>query len=147
MSQSRSGTSVHFAPIFASPMLYFKEMDIEKLSHTNYRMSVIIAIVLSCMVVTLAATLGRGTLNLKGALLLDEPTDVTVIAAVEPTLEEGVKISSILFLRTQKTEQEKPYYDYQVGTSDNMQYLVRLSFDTEAGRWSVLHLEKLHGGA
>lgn len=122
-------------------------MDIEKLSHTGYRTSIIIAIVLSCMVVTLTALLGRGTLNLNGALLLDEPTDVTVIAAVEPTLESGVAISGIEFLRTQKNEQEKPYYDYQVATSDGMHYLVRLSFDAEKRQWELLHLEKLHGGA
>lgn len=120
-------------------------MDIEKLSHTGYRTSVMIAIVLSCIVVTLAALLGRSTLNLKGGLLLDEPTDVTVIAAVEPTLQNGVAIRSIEFLRTKDTEKGKPYYDYQVATSDGMHYLVRLGFNDEQGQWGLLYLEKLHG--
>jgi hypothetical protein len=122
-------------------------MDLEKMTHTGYRTSVIIAIVLSCMVVTLASLLGRGTLNLRGALLLEEPSDVTVIAAVEPKLSENIAISSIDFLRKEKRgENEKPFYAYQVRTSDGIHYLVRLGFDDDAGMWSLLHFEKLHGG-
>lgn len=121
-------------------------MDIEKMAHTGYRTSVVIAIVLSSMVVTLAALLGRGTLNFRGALLLDEPTDVTVIAAVEPKLADDIAISSIDFLRKEKRgENEKPFYAYQVKTSDGVHYLVRLGFDDDAKIWGLLHFEKLHG--
>jgi hypothetical protein len=63
---------------------------------------VLIAVILSAMVVMFAAILGRGALNLKGALLVDEPTDVTVIAVIEPKLSDGVAISDIDFLRKEK---------------------------------------------
>ena len=122
-------------------------MDIEKLTHTGYRTSVIIAVILSCMVVTFAALLGRGTLNLKGALLLDEPSPVTVIATVERRLDKGMTISDIHFLRTQDSHGQKPYYDYQVTTSDKTQYLVRLAFHEETKMWTILHFESLHGNS
>lgn len=120
-------------------------MDIEKLTHTGYRTSVIVAVILSCMIVTFAALLGRGTLNLKGALLVDEPTPVTVIATVEGVLNEGITIRNIIFLRKQDSTSTKPYYDYQVSTSDKKQYLARISFDDEAHIWTLLHFESLHG--
>lgn len=120
-------------------------MDIEKISHSGYRMSVIIAIVLSCMVVTFAALLGRGTLNLNGALLLDEPTDVTVIALVEPKLDTDVKIGEIDFLRKEKRDSDTHQtYAYRVHTSDASDYLVRLGFDISTKRWTLTQFERLH---
>lgn len=120
-------------------------MDIEKLTHTGYRTSVIVAVILSCMLVTFVALLGRGTLNLKGALVVDEPTPVTVIATVEGLLDKGVTIRNIIFLRKEESNSTKPYYDYQVSTSDKKQYLARMSFDDDAHIWTVLHFESLHG--
>lgn len=121
-------------------------MDIEKMSHTGYKLSVVIAVVLSCMVVTLAALLGRGTLNLKGSLLLDVPTDVTVIALVEPKLEDSTKISEIDFLRKEKREgDEHESYAYHVRTSDESDYLVRLGFDINSSGWTLTQFEHLHG--
>lgn len=121
-------------------------MDIEKISHTGYRMSVVIAIILSCMVVTLAALLGRGTLNLNGALLVDQPTDVTVIALVEPKLEEGVTIREINFLRKEKREVDShESYAYHVSTSDSGDYLVRLGHDISKNQWTLTQFEYLHG--
>lgn len=121
-------------------------MDIEKISHAGYRMSVVIAIVLSCMVVTLAALLGRGTLNLKGALLVDQPTDVTVIALVEPRLDEGVTIRGIDFLRKEKRDVDShESYAYHVSTSDGGDYLVRLGHDISKNQWTLTQFEYLHG--
>lgn len=59
-------------------------MDIEKLTKKSFQMNVIVAIVFSGMIVTLASLIGRGTLNLHGSLTLEEPTDVTVIRLIEP---------------------------------------------------------------
>ena len=121
-------------------------MDLEKISHAGYRMSAIIAIVLSCMVVTFAALLGRGTLNLKGALALDAPTDVTVIALVEPKLEGSVKISAINFLRKEKHEADaRETYAYHVRTSEGSNYLVRIGFDITRAEWTLTQFERLHG--
>lgn len=123
-------------------------MDIEKMTHQSYRVSVVIAIVLSSMVVVLTALLGRGTLNLNGALLLDEPSDVTVIAVFEPILTDDVKISDIDFLRKEKAvESAKPVYSYQVKTSDNAYWLVKLKFDESSKQWALLKKESLHADA
>lgn len=120
-------------------------MDLERITHTGYKHSVVIAIVLSAMVVTLTAMLGRGALNLKGALLLDEPSDVTVIAAVEPRLDSDISIKGIDFLRKEKRgEDEKPFYAYQVQTSDEEYHLVKLGFDTEEKMWVLVTYESLH---
>lgn len=120
-------------------------MDIERLTHSGYKLSVFIAVVLSAMVVTLTALLGRGALNLKGALLLDEPSDVTVIAAVEPKLTEDISIRDIDFLRKEKRgENEKPFYSYQVKTSDEKYHLVKLGYDEEEKKWSLVTYESLH---
>ncbi len=59
-------------------------MDIEKLTHRNYRMNVLVAVILSGVVVTAASLLGRGVLQIKGALLTDKPTDLTVAILLEP---------------------------------------------------------------
>ena len=121
-------------------------MDLERITHSGYKLSVLIAIVLSMMVVTFAAVLGRGALNLKGALLLGEPTPVTVIAAMASRLEEqNISISGIEFLRKEKRgETEKPYYAYQVKTSDEKFTLVKLGFDEEERKWVIVTYESLH---
>lgn len=125
--------------------MYTIPMDIEHFSHQGYQVSVWIALVLSGLVVTLAALLGRGTLNLNGALLVDEPTDVTVIALTEPRLEEDVTISRIDFLRKEDKGQTKSVYAYHVVTSDEGNYLVRLGFNDETGKWSLIQFDRLHG--
>ncbi|MDD5055172.1 MAG: hypothetical protein PHZ00_02790 [Candidatus Peribacteraceae bacterium] len=121
-------------------------MGIEHIKHRwNYRMSVSVGLVLSAMVVTLSALIGRGAINLKSSLLADEPTDVTVIATVEPRLEESVTISAINFLRKEpQKEDERPLYDYYVETSAGRPYFVRLRFDASIGKWTLLTFETLH---
>jgi hypothetical protein len=120
-------------------------MHIEKITHQSYRTSVVVAIVLSGMVVTLAAFLGRGTLKLKAALALDEPTDVTVIALMENKLPSDVKITSIDFLREETDPAGgKPTYAYHVAASDQTDFFLRLFFNKDRGEWEVTHLETLH---
>lgn len=118
-------------------------MDIERYTHSGYRLSVLISIVLSGLVVTLVAFLGRGALNLKGELLGDgtgKPTDATVIVLVLPKLAEDVTIIGIDFLR-----EEKKSYAYQVKTSDGSFYLVKIGFDDEQKKWALTEYELLHG--
>ncbi len=124
-------------------------MGIEHIKHhMNYRLSVIIGVVLSAMVVTLASLIGRGAINLKGSLIKDEPTDVTVIATVEPRLTDGTKITGINFLRKEPQEENmKPLYDYYVTTSEGTPYFVRLRFDTTTNQWQLLTFETLHPDA
>lgn len=133
---------------FQHKIRYNKQMDLEKLTHSGYRVSVVTAIVLSCMVVTLASLLGRSALNLRGALVLDEPTDVTIIALVEPRLEEDTSIAGINFLRKEDvTASSKPFYAYHVVLSDGENYLVRIGFDAEDERWILMHYEHLRTAA
>ena len=124
-----------------------RNMDMEHITHRGYRTSLIVAIVLSGMVVTLASLIGRGTLNLSGALLLSEPRDTTVIALVESKLETGVQISDIRFLRKENPDivGEKATYTYHVITSDGGDYFARLLFSRETAQWTLERFEKLHG--
>lgn len=124
-------------------------MGIEHIKHRmSYRLSVIIGLVLSGMVVTLASLIGRGSINLKSALIKDEPTDVTVIAIVEPKLTDGTKITGINFLRKESQgENAKPLYDYYVTTSEDTPYFVRLRFDASSNQWQLLTFETLHPDA
>ena len=122
-------------------------MDIEHLMHRSHRLSLVIALVLSAMIVTLASLIGRGTLNLRGSLFLDVPTPVTVIALTEPKLEESIHITNIQFLREEQAtvNGEKSNYTYHVRTSDQSDYFARLVFDTPSAKWTLERFEKLHG--
>ncbi len=121
-------------------------MDIEHITHRGYRPSLVIALVLSAMVVTLASLIGRGTLNLKGSLLLSVPTDVTVIALTEPELGEEIHISEIKLLRKEETGRgQKAAYAYHVRTTDDSDYFARLLFDTASAQWTLERFEKLYG--
>ena len=134
-----------------------KNMDIEHMTHRGYKLSLIIAIVLSAMVVTLASLVGRGTLNLSGALVLNEPHDTTVIALIEPKLATNEKISEIDFLRKEPVKGQSDasgsvidpksmQYSYTVRTSDGSDYLIQLIFDTDTRQWITRTFERLHGG-
>lgn len=121
-------------------------MDIERISHQSYRVSVLIALVLSGIFVALAGLIGRGTVNLQGALLLPEPTDVTVIASLEGKLPKGAKITSISLLRKEeRAPGEKPVFSYLVGTSDGSKHMIQIGWSALTNQWGTLTLERLHG--
>lgn len=122
-------------------------MDIEHAMHGNHKLALIVGLVLSAMIVTLASLIGRGTLNLKGSLFLDTPTPLTVITLTEPKLAEGIHISNVKPLREEPALQrsEKPQYTYHVRTTDESDYFARLIFDAESARWTLERFEKLHG--
>ncbi len=122
-------------------------MDIEHAMHGNHKLALIVGLVLSAMIVTVASLIGRGTLNLKGSLFLDTPTPVTVIALTEPKLQEGIHISDVKLLREEPATEKnaKPQYTYHVRTTDESDYFARLKFDTVSARWTLERFEKLHG--
>jgi hypothetical protein len=134
---------------FCVKKVYTVSMDLERIMHVKYRTSIVVATVLSVMVVIAVALLGRGTLNLRGALVLDEPTDVTVIAAVEPKLQDAT-IAGIQFLRKEPAtnpESPKPAYAYLVGLSTGESYLTRVEWDLDQDAWVLITFEKLHAEA
>ncbi len=134
-------------------------MDIERFTHRGYRISLMVAVVLSAMAVTLAAIIGRGTLNLNGALIGKESRDTTVLALFEPKLEKNVTISEIVDLRkqtadgkavtTETTPTPDPkslLYSYMVKTSAGDRYLLQINFDAVEGKWALKTAELLHAG-
>ncbi len=122
-------------------------MDTEHFMHRWYRPSFMVAILLSLIVVVVTSLIARGMLNLRGALVLEEPRNPTVITLVEPKLVEGVFISEIIFLRKEEAAPgEKPAYAYHVRTSDDSDYFVRLVFDKTQYLWTLGQFERLHGG-
>jgi hypothetical protein len=122
-------------------------MDIERLTHMGYKKSMWVALVLSGLAVVLAALLGRGTLNLQASLVLPEPDEVTVIAALyeaEQLIENGpVVINEIEFLREEEDDQsDRPTYAYLVSLSSEENYLTKISW--RLGEWSLTTYERLH---
>ncbi len=121
-------------------------MDIEHFKHRHFRPSLIVSLILSILIVILASTLGRSTLNLKGAVTLDEPKEITVIALVEPKLQEDVHISDIRFLRREEASNgQKAIYAYHVQTNDGNDYFAKLKFDPSSATWTLDQFEKLYG--
>ncbi len=124
-------------------------MDIERLTHSGYKLSVVISIVLSALVVTIVAFLGRGTLNLKGELLGENtgrPTDATVIVLIFPKLSKNIAVIDIDFLREGKrSEEEASYFAYRIKTSDGSYFLAKVRFSDERKKWELTEYELLHG--
>ncbi len=121
-------------------------MDIEHFAHRGYRTSLLIATVLSAMAVTLAAVIGRGTLNLKGSLFQSVPTVLTAIAVAGQALPNGITIIDVRFLREEQGPAgEKSTYTYHVRTSEKSDYFARLRFDTKSAQWKLDRFEKLYG--
>lgn len=128
---------------------YTTLMDLEHILHRKHATMLVVGTVLSIAVVVVAAFLGRSALNLRGALLLPEPTDITAIAAIEPVIqsESDATIVGITLLRKQENPgSPKPSYDYLIALSDDRRLLIRLVWDMQVGRWSLQHREELHGG-
>ncbi len=122
-------------------------MDIEHFKHRTFKPSLLVAFALAITVVVVTALIGRGTLNLRGALILPEPRDTTVIALMEPRLEPDETISNIVFLRKEAPNEadSKPRYSYTVMTSAGANYFVQLAFDMTKHEWKINTLENLHG--
>lgn len=126
--------------------ILIRNMDIEHFKHRHYRPSLIVSLFLSLLIVGLASMLGRSTLKLTGAILLDEPKEITVIALVEPKLADGVHISEVIQLRKEDAQiGQKPSYTYHVRTSDESDYFTRIVFDASASAWTLERFEKLYG--
>lgn len=122
-------------------------MDLEHITHRSHNTAVLLALVLSAMLVVIMSFLIRGTVNLKGSLLLDEPKDVTVIRVVEPKLADGIVMSDITFLRKEDKpalSKVKPVYSYIVKTSDASTYLTQLVWSADEKHWVLEKFEKLH---
>lgn len=111
----------------------------------GYRISVFVALGLSVIVVLMGAAIGRGTLNIRGALVIDEPTDVTVIASVEPLLENKDIITNIKFLRKKDEQGKKSTYDYLVSTQKSGHHFIRLGWHEEDKKWIIVENDRLHG--
>jgi hypothetical protein len=121
-------------------------MDLEKMMNRGYTLSVCVALGMSVLIILIGAAIGRGTLNIRGALVVDEPTDVTVIAAVEPLLEEKDIITNIKFLRKRKSEEkEKSTYDYLVDTKQSGHHFIQLGWHSEEKKWILIANDLLHG--
>lgn len=129
--------------------MYTILMDIEYLQHHKRRAIMLASVFISALIVVIAASVGRGPVNLQGSLVLSEPNDVTVIAVVEPSLQQdsNATISSITRLRSvDDANGKRPSYDYMVETSDERSILVRLAWDEGEQHWILLTQEDLHGG-
>lgn len=122
-------------------------MDLEHITHRSHNVAVVLALVISAVITVIMSFLIHATVNLKGSLLLDEPTDVTVISAVEPKLKEGVVIKRLTFLRKEDNpvlSKVKPVYSYIVAMSDTSMYLTQLVWSADEKHWTLEKFERLH---
>jgi frataxin-like iron-binding protein CyaY len=119
-------------------------MDLERITHQGYKISVFVALGISISIVFLGAAIGRGTLNLRGALVLDEPTDITVIAAVEPLIDTKDAIINIKFLRKNTITNKKPTYDYLVETKKSGHHFIQLGWQIDEKKWILTQSDHLH---
>ena len=103
--------------------------NIHLLSKLRFKHTYLIALLISCLIVAIAATLARATLNLAGALV--RKPDIAVLLLLP---EEEITNSKLI--RT--TESGK---DYLVETKDGPK-LVKLSKGEE--QWYVREVIKLH---
>lgn len=123
-------------------------MDIEQLTHLSYKKSLWVSIVLSGLAVGVAAILGRGAINIRGALIKEVPTDATVVAAIydDQVLNPDSKIfiEKIQELREEKgMEGEKSVYSYLVDFSNDEQYMMKLAWYNN--EWTIIEADRLHG--
>lgn len=113
-------------------------MDLEKLTHhKSYGLTVATALLLSLAVVVVAAVIGRGTLNLKGALVSEHVT-IPVVIQLFGEDHEKETISDV---------EELPARPEIVGsafvvTTDVRSYYVRVS---PTKPWETLETKPMHG--
>lgn len=110
-------------------VVQYREMEISQISRKRFSQTMLWAVLLSSVVVALAATLGRAMANVKAALT-DKP-DIAVYLLLK---EEDV--SSSVLLRS--TEDQR---DYLVETSDGPK-LVKLKKGEK--EWFVASEERMH---
>lgn len=112
-------------------------MDLQKLTHKNYRANVVMAVVLSAMVVTVASLLGRGVIQIKGALVTDEPTELTVALLLEPYNLTPRDVHEL-------PKREDKNFHYSVETGSGAFYFVTI--DKDGPPWKLKSTpEKLRG--
>ena len=119
------------------------EMDIQKITHKTYRMSVFITLVLSGLIVAFAALVGRGIVNLRGSLVADDLRPIGVIMAVEKTdaaKDKTVDEVRLLPRRPDELTNERRAY---VWLSNGNWYAVKLL--QKNNHWTVDGMDRLHG--
>ncbi len=109
-------------------------MDIKFLTKLRYFHTVSWALLASCLVVAIAATLGRATLNLKGALSAKPDLAIYVLL-------KDRNIGKSTFLR--ETNNERTY----LVDSEDGNLLVRLRKNLETDQWYLAEEETLHESA
>lgn len=104
-------------------------MDTKRIIRDKHNASLAVALVLSAIVVTISALLGRGMLNIKSALTADVPTPNTVISLVQRRSPQA-KVSNVLQLRHDAIDDT---YDFMY-EADDTPYWTKLSMQ-EDGTW------------
>ncbi len=104
-------------------------MDMEKLTHRSFRTNVLVALVLSGVIVTCAALLGRGLSRIQGALVTETPTELTVARLLEPYELFPMEIYEL----PKRSDNE---YRYSITMKGGDVYFVRVS--PEGPPWTLV---------
>ena len=103
-------------------------MEIHKVSRMGYLQTILVAVLISCLVVAIAATLGRATMNLKAALVEDPDLAIYLLLPDE-------EISTTEVLREWKNEKH-----YLAETSEGPKLVILKKGEEE---WFVSEVERL----
>ncbi len=105
--------------------------------HKNYGLTVMVAMVLSGMVVTFAAVIGRGALNLKGEIVADRVT-IPVVMRLFAEVHPGEMIENVNELPPRLEIVGSSF----VVTTEIKSYLMRVG---PTQPWKMLELKTMHG--
>lgn len=105
----------------------------------SFRMTVVIAVVLSTMLVTFTSLIGREAINLKGAIMEPEFKELTVVALLEPYVKEGVlpPIKAVNILPFRGNKNHPSHVAFYVTTEDGESYFVEAAWNFSSG-WQVI---------
>ncbi len=123
---------------------YYILMDSHKVTKRSFRMTVLIAVILSALLVAFVSILGRSAVQLQGALVADAPDELTVaVLSYEATPSVDLDRTTIVLLPKRGEE-----YDAYGQDKSGRYYFIRIR-EINANsqrRWQLAGIEPLHEG-
>lgn len=118
-------------------------MHFQKITHKSYRFTVVIAVVLCAMIITIVSILGRGAMQLQGALVANKPVALTFAVLA---YEKGVDLDQhTIAILPQRYGVE--YAAYGKTKTEDTWYLVTVIPENNDRHWILKNdPEKLHEG-
>lgn len=116
------------------------EMHIQLLSTRRFRHTLIISVLMSALIVAVAASLGRAMINLNAAMTGN--SDLAVFLLLQDNDKE---VTQAILLRERKIEPDVTEHDYLVYTAEDGTELVTVrKQEGEGHEWHITRDDPLH---